>query len=206
MTQNKSDINGVKGKNGRVHPINVFGWPSKIFHDLLKFRWNPFLHLPENLLLDRSILLCLFKMFFCYQTIDRVFLKTLQKSIFVNSCFFSYFHVFGEEPLNAPESVCEKTLLVKIHLQVWIFIYQDNFFNWWKLTFLYLLFSKFRENIIWRMKAKSAISAKTFFRKTHYGLCIEIDNSAYFWRRHNIFHKNSHMKKAPEFNRIFRYI
>ena len=45
------------------------GWPSKIFYDLLKFRWNPSLHLPESLLLNRSILLCLLEMFFCYQTI-----------------------------------------------------------------------------------------------------------------------------------------
>ena len=69
----KPDINGVKGKNGRVHPINFCISPSKNFHDVLKFRWNPFLHLPKNLLLSRSILLCLFKMFFCYQTIDKGF-------------------------------------------------------------------------------------------------------------------------------------
>ena len=37
------------------------------------------------------------------------------------------------------------------------------------------------------MKAKSAISAKIFFRKTVYGLCIEIHNSVYFWRRHNSY-------------------
>ena len=75
--------------------------------------------------------------------------------------------------------------------------------NWWKLTFLYRLFSKFRENVNWPMKAKSAISAKIFFRKTLYGLCIEIDKIVYFWRRHNRFHKNNYMKKAPEVNRFF---
>ena len=63
----------------------ICGWSSRIFHDLLKFWWNPFLHLPENLLPNRSFLLCLFNFFFCYQTIDTVFLKTLQKSIFVDS-------------------------------------------------------------------------------------------------------------------------
>ena len=56
------------------------------------------------------------------------------------------------------------------------------------------------------MKAKPAISAKMFFRKTLYGLCIEIDNSAYFWRRHNRFHKNNYAKKAPKINRIFRHM
>ena len=30
--------------------------------------------------------------FFCYQTLDRVFLKTLRKSVFVDSCVFSYFN------------------------------------------------------------------------------------------------------------------
>ena len=65
--------------------------------------------------------------YFYYLTIDRVFLKTLQKSIFVDCCFFSYFHGFGEEPLNPQESIREKTHLVRIHLQEWILIYQDNF-------------------------------------------------------------------------------
>ena len=150
-------------KNGRVHPISFCGWPSKIFHDLLKFRWNPFLHLPENLRLNRSIILYLFKMFFYYQTIDRVFLKTLRKAVHVDSCFFTYFHIFGKEPVNPQESIFEKILLVRIHLQVWIFTYQYNFDYWWKLTFLNQLFSKFQDNVIWPMKAKSAISAKIFF-------------------------------------------
>ena len=64
LRQSKLYTNGVKGKNGRVHPIDFCGWPSKIFHGLLKFPGNPFLHLPENLLLTRSFLLCLFKQYF----------------------------------------------------------------------------------------------------------------------------------------------
>ena len=52
-----------------------------------------------------------------YQTIDRVFFKTLQKSIFVNCCFCSYFHGFGEEPLDPQESISEKTHHFRIHLQ-----------------------------------------------------------------------------------------
>ena len=65
--------------------------------------------------------------FFYYQAIDRIFLKTLQKSVFVDWCFFSCFHGFGEEPLNPQEIIREKTHLVKIYLQEWILIYQDNF-------------------------------------------------------------------------------
>ena len=65
--------------------------------------------------------------FFYYQVIGRVLLKTLQKSIFVDCYFFSCFHGFGEEPLDPQESIREKTRLVRIHLQEWILIYQDNF-------------------------------------------------------------------------------
>ena len=48
-----------------------------------------------------------------YRTIARVFLKILQNSIFVGSYFFSYFHGFGEKPLNLKESVCEKIHLAR---------------------------------------------------------------------------------------------
>ena len=51
------------------------------------------------------------------QTIERVFLKTLRKSIFVDSYFFSYFHGFGEKAFNLQESVCEKICLATMHLQ-----------------------------------------------------------------------------------------
>ena len=50
LTQSKPDVNGVKGNNSRVRPINFCGWTSKIFHDLLKFHGKPFLHLSENLI------------------------------------------------------------------------------------------------------------------------------------------------------------
>ena len=63
-----------------------------------------------------------------------------------------------------------------------------------KLTFLFQLFSKFRENVIWPMKAKSTISAKIFLRETLWGLYIKTDSSAYFWRRDNrFFLKNNYM-------------
>ena len=55
--------------------------------------------------------------FFCYQTIDRVFLKLCENIFFLDSCFFIYIHVFGEAPLNLQESVREKNHLVRIHLQ-----------------------------------------------------------------------------------------
>ena len=62
-----------------------------------------------------------------------------------------------------------------------------------KLTFLFQLFQKFRENVIWPMKAKSTIYAKIFFGEMLSGLYIEIDDSAHFWRRHNIFQKNIYL-------------
>ena len=45
----------------------------------------------------------------------------------MDSCFFSYFHVFGEEPFNLQESICEKIHLTTIHLQEGIVIYHNNF-------------------------------------------------------------------------------
>ena len=79
-----------------------------------------------------------------------------------------------------------------------------------KLTFLFQLFSKFRENAIWPMKAKSTISAKIFFRETLWGLYIKTDSSAYFWRRDNrffektiIWRKVTWITKSREFSRVF---
>ena len=63
LTEITTDVNGVESKNGRVNPINFCGWASKIFHDL-KFHGKPFLHLPENLLLNRYFLSWLSKIFF----------------------------------------------------------------------------------------------------------------------------------------------
>ena len=64
-----------------------------------------------------------------------------------------------------------------------------------KLTFLLQLFSKFRENVTWPVKFKTTISAKIFFRETLKGLCIETDNSAYFWRLHNRFRKSNYLTR-----------
>ena len=51
----------VSSLTSLVHLIYFCGWPSEIVDDLLKFRGNPFLHLPESLLLNRSFLLCVSK-------------------------------------------------------------------------------------------------------------------------------------------------
>ena len=51
----------------------------------------------------------------------------MQKSVFVDCCFFSCFHGFDEEPFNPQETIREKTRLVRIYLQEWILFYQDNF-------------------------------------------------------------------------------
>ena len=64
-----------------------------------------------------------------------------------------------------------------------------------KLTFLFQLFSKFRKNVVWPVKAKPKISAKIFVRQTLKVLCIETENSAYFWRFHNRFWKSNYLIK-----------
>ena len=64
-----------------------------------------------------------------------------------------------------------------------------------KLTFLFQLFSKFRKNVVWPVKAKPKISAKIFVRQTLKVLCIETENSAYFWRLHNRFRKSNYLIK-----------
>ena len=87
------------------------------------------------------------------QTIERVFLKTLRKSIFVDSYFFSYFHGFGEKAFNLQESVCEKICLATMHLQDQILFIRIILNIWRKFTFLFQLLSKFRENVICPMKA-----------------------------------------------------
>ena len=51
------------------------------------------------------------------KAIDQILIKALQKSIFVNCCFFGYFYGIGEESLNLQEPICEKAHLVRIHLQ-----------------------------------------------------------------------------------------
>ena len=73
-----------------------------------------------------------------------------------------------------------------------------------KLTLLFQLFSKLRENVIWLMKAKPTISAKMFFRKTLNDLCIETDNSAYFWRFQNKFGKSNCLIKENFVGKNFR--
>ena len=189
-----------------VFLINFCGWPSKIFHVLLKFWWNHFLHLPENLLLNRSIHYVFLKRFSVTKLYTEFFLK-LCKNLFmwiaVSLVIFTY--------LAKSHLVLNYQYVRKLFSLGYICRYEFSFIkiiliNWWKLTFLYQLFSKFRENVTWPMKTKSAISAKMFSKKTPYGLCVESDNRAYFWWLHNRFHKNNYMKKSPGFNRIVRHI
>ena len=118
--------------------------------------------------LNRSILLCLFKMFFSYQTIYRVLLKTLRKSIFVVAVSLVIFTYLAKSHLIL-DSIYEKTLLVWCICRYEFSFIRIILINWWKLTFLYQLFSKFWENVIWPVKAKSAISAKIFFLLFYFG-------------------------------------
>ena len=101
---------------------------------------------------------------------------------------FFFLDGFDEEPLNPQESIREKTDLVTIcgneYLPIRIIL---------KLTVLFQLFSKFRKNVVWPVKAKPKISAKIFVKETLKGLCIETENSAYFWRLHNRIRKSNYL-------------
>ena len=57
------------------------------------------------------------------------FSKNFAKFFFGGVAIFldSYFHGFWVELLNPQESIREKTYLATIHLQEWIFTYQDDF-------------------------------------------------------------------------------
>ena len=58
-------------------------------------------------------------------------------------CFLSHFHRLGDEPLNAQESIREKTHLVWIHLREWILIYQDNFEYFTEINVIVSIIFKF---------------------------------------------------------------
>ena len=72
------------------------------------------------------------KLTFRYTSITKLWTEFLQKlcgNLFFWVAIFldSYFYRFGVEPLDLQESIREKIDLVTIHLQEWIFTYQDNF-------------------------------------------------------------------------------
>ena len=71
-----------------------------------------------------------------------VFLKILQRFIFMDNYFFSYFRGFVEETFNSQESIYEKILLVAIHLQEWLFISQYNFEYLTEINVLVSIFFK----------------------------------------------------------------
>ena len=119
----------------------------------------------------------------------------MENSIFVDSCFCSYFHGFGEDLILKNQYVRKLISLGYTCRNEFSFI-RIILNSLRKLTFLLQLFSKFRENVIWPVKAKSPIFAKIFFRETLQGLCIETDDSVYFWRRHNRFLKKNYLKKG----------
>ena len=101
----------------------------------------------------------------------------------------SYFHGFGEEPLNPQESINEKIHLVTIHLQEWIFKLNFNF----KINALVSIIFKISRECNLTNKSQIHDIREIFFRETPEGFYIEIDNKAYFWRRHNRFRKNYYL-------------
>ena len=134
--------------------------------------------------------------FFYYQAIARVFLKALQKSIFVDCCFFSYFHGFGEEPLNPQESIREKTHLVRIHLQEWILIYQDNFEYFAEINVIVSIIFKILRECNLTNKSQIYNIYENIFQGDTSRTLYRNWLTPCFSRRHNKFQKNNYMKKG----------
>ena len=104
----------------------------------------------QNSLLASLLLLLSYK---------QVFFKTLQKIIFVACYFFSYLRDLAKSHLILKNQYVRKLISLG-------YICRNEFLNILrKLTLLFQLFSKFWENVIWPMKAKSTGSAKIFFRE-----------------------------------------
>ena len=117
----------------------------------------------DNVLVHRHLWL-----HFYYRTIDRVFRKTLRKSIFEDSSFFSFFFFMdlAKSHLILKEQYVRKFTSLKYVCRnqfslIGIILNVSR-----KLTFLFQLFLNFRENKVWPMKAKSATFPKIFFRET----------------------------------------
>ena len=78
-----------------------------------------------------------------------------------------------------------------------------------KLTFLFQLFSKFWENLIWPMKAKSTISAKYFSGRNFKAFVYKLITVCIFhgvttdFRKTIIWKKVTSITKSREFSRTF---
>ena len=136
----------------------------------------------------------------------------MQKSVFVNCCFFSYFPGFGEEPLNPQESIREKTHLVRIHFQEWILIYQDNFEYFAEINIIVsIIFKILRDcnltnesQICNETKYFSGRHIKTFVEKL-ITVCIFHGVTTDF-RKTIIWKKVTSITKSREFSKIFDHI
>ena len=143
-----------------------------------------------------------FQLHFYYQTIDRVVLITffcffwfVYLIWFINSLFFGviFTDLTKSHLILLTNQYVRKLILLRYICRIIL-----------KLTLLHQVFSKFRENVIWPVKSKPTISAKIFFRETLKGLCIETDNSAYFWRLHDRFRKTNYLIRENFVGQNFR--
>ena len=124
----------------------------------------------------------------------------------MDCCFFSYFHRFGEEPLNPQESILEKTHLVRIYLQELIFIYQDNFEYFAEINVLVSVIFKISRECNLTLKAKSTTSVKIKgFAQKLIKVC-NFDGVTTSFKKTIIWKKVTSITKSREFSRIFGYI
>ena len=142
-------------------------------------------------------------MFLLLPNYRRGFCKTSRKSIFVDSCFFSYLHVFGKRPLNPPKTIREKTHLVRIHLQELIFIYQNNFEYLTEINVLVSIIFKILRECYSINESQIRNIRENIFQENGLGplhrnwyLCV-------FWRCHNRFHKTIIWKKLMNLREFF---
>ena len=145
-------------------------------------------------------------MFLLLPNYRRGFCKTSRKSIFVDSCFFSYLHVFGKRPLNPPKTIREKTHLVRIHLQELIFIYQNNFEYLTEINVLVSIIFKILRECYSINESQIRNIRENIFQENGLGplhrnwyLCV-------FWRCHNRFHKTIIWKKLMNLREFSSYI
>ena len=122
-------------------------------------------------------------------------IKALQKFIFVDCCFFSYFYGSHEESLNPQESIHEKTHLTTMHFQEWILIYQVNieYFCGTRLScfsyfqnFERMYFDQWKPNLQYLWK---------YFAERHFKAYVQRLITTYFSRRQQISEKQLYEKR-----------
>ena len=139
-------------------------------------------------------------------------IKALQKFIFVDCCFFSYFYGSDEESLNPQESIHEKTHLTTMHLQEWILIYQVNIeyfcgtqlscFSYFQ-NFERMYFDQWKPNLQYLWKYFAGRHFKAYVQRL---ITVRIFHGVNRFQKNNYMKKGTYIKKSREFSRIFDHI